>query len=93
MKYRWLYNLLVIGLVTYFVVSAGLSLWRARLEDGLESNAREFKASIKKPAEVPPLDKYNIIVERNLFGTSSEAVSTTPEEVSLEGIPLVKKSR
>jgi general secretion pathway protein C len=93
MKHRWFYNLLVIGLVTYFGVSAGLSLWRARLEVELESSTTEVKAAIKKPAEVPPLDNYNIIAERNLFGSSEEEGSAASEEVSLEGIPLAKQSQ
>ncbi len=93
MKHRWLYNLLVIGLVTYFGVSAALNLWRTRLEVALEPSTTEVKASIKKPTEVPPLESYNAITERNLFGTSEEEVSSTPEEDSLEGIPLAKDSK
>ena len=92
MKYRWLYNLLLIALVTYFGVSAGLSLWGARLEVDLEASTTEVTASIRKPAKLSPLESYNIIAERNLFGGSQEAISTVPEEVSLEGIPVAKKS-
>lgn len=93
MKYRWLYNLLVIGLVTYFGVSAGLNLWKTRLKVDLESSSTTVKAPIKKPAEAPSLDSYNIIAERNLFGSSKEEPSSAPEDVSLEGIPLAKKSQ
>ena len=93
MKYRWLYNLFLIGLVTYFGVSAGLSLWRARLEVDLEAGTTEVKASIKEPAKVSPLEDYNIIAERNLFGGSKEEISVATEEVSLEGIPVAKKSQ
>ncbi len=93
MKYRWLYNLLVIGLVTYFGVSAALNLWKTRLEVDLEPSSTTVKAPINKPAKAPPLDSYNIIAERNLFGSSKEEPSSTSEEVSLEGIPLAKKSQ
>jgi general secretion pathway protein C len=92
MKYRWIYNLLVISLVTYFGVSAALSLWRATPEIDLEPSATAVKAPIKKSAQIPSLDNYNIIAERNLFG-SSEEESSASEEVSLEGIPVAKQNQ
>ena len=93
MKFSWFYNLVVIGLATYFLVSAGISLWRARLEVGLEPGTAEVETSMKETAGVPPLDNYKIIVERNLFGSSKEEASSTSEEVSLEGMPVVNRSQ
>jgi general secretion pathway protein C len=74
-------------------VSAVLSLWKTRLEVDLESSTTAVKASIKRPTKSLPLDNYNIIVERNLFGGTQGEVSSPPEEVSLEGIPLAEKSK
>jgi type II secretion system protein C len=93
MKHRWLYNLVLLGLITYFWVPALFSLRSASSAPGPEINpAPVIEAKKKAPAPFRPLEDYKIIAERNLFGGSEEEDSAPEEEVTPEEIPLALKN-
>jgi type II secretion system protein C len=85
-------SLLVLGLVGYFFTSAVLELLRVGSEPVLEPQSAPAEAISKGEATMRPLEDYNIIYERNLFGASPEQTSAPQEEVSLEDIPTAEKS-
>jgi general secretion pathway protein C len=84
-------NLLLLAIVGYFWVSAAANFLQAGREPGLLPQLVPTKANLKPQAAVRPLEDYNIIVERNLFGGSKEEGSATQEEISLEGLPVALK--
>jgi len=85
-------SLLVLGLVGYFCISAAANFLRAGREPVLAPQPAPTEVTSKAEATVRPLEDYNIIFERNLFGASKEQVSAPQEEVSLEDIPNAEKS-
>jgi len=85
-------SLLVLGLVGYFCISAALELLRAGREPHIEPQPAPAEAISKGDATVRPLEDYNIIFERNLFGGSQGQVSVSQEEVSVEDVPAADKS-
>jgi len=85
-------SLLVLGLVGYFCISAAANFLRAGREPVIATQPPPTEATSEAEATVRPLEDYNIIFERNLFGASKEQVSAPQEEVSLEDIPNAEKS-
>ena len=85
-------SLLVLGLVAYFFISALGSYLRAGREPVFAPHLAPTETTSKAEGTVRPLEDYNIIFERNLFGASKEQVSAPQEEVSLEDIPTAEKS-
>jgi type II secretion system protein C len=85
-------SLLVLGLVGYFCVSAALELLRAGREPLIDPQSAPAEAVSKAETTVLPLEDYNIIYERNLFGGSQGQVSVPQEEVSAEDVPAADES-
>jgi len=85
-------SLLVFGLVSYFCISAAANYLRAGRDPVLAPQPAPAEATSKAEATVRPLEDYNIILERNLFGASKGQASAPQEEVSLEDIPTAEKS-
>jgi type II secretion system protein C len=84
-------NILLLGLVGYFWVSALGNLLEARREPTLPHDLVPMAVETIPQATVRPLEDYSIIYERNLFGASKGQVSVQ-EEVSVEDIPTAEKS-
>jgi len=84
-------NLLVVGVVAYFLVSALANFLHGGREPSLLPQPAPTQANLKPQATVRPLEDYNIIFERNLFGGSKGEASAPQEEVSLEGLPVALK--
>jgi len=84
-------NILLLGLVGYFWVSALGNLLEARREPTLPHDLAPVAVESTTETTVRPLEDYNIIVERNLFGASKEQASAPQEDVSLEGLPVSLK--
>ena len=78
--------------MAYFFISAAANFLRAGREPVLAPQPAPAEATSKAEATVRPLEDYNIIFERNLFGASKENASAPQEEVSLEDIPTAEKS-
>jgi len=94
-RHLWSYtlpSLLVLVLVGYFCISATANFLRAGREPVLAPQPAPAEATSKAEATVRPLEDYNIIFERNLFGASQGQTSVTQEEVSLEDIPTAEKN-
>jgi type II secretion system protein C len=85
-------SLLVLGLLAYFFVSAAANLLKAGRQPVLPSDTPPVAVEPKAQAPARPLEDYNIILERNLFGASQGQVSGLQEEVSLEDVPTADKS-
>jgi len=84
-------NILLLGLVGYFWVSALGNLLEARREPVLPHYSPSVAVESKRQISVRPLEDYNIISERNLFGGSKAKGFVPQEEVSLEGQPVSMK--
>jgi len=80
-------NILLLGLVGYFWVSALGNLLEARREPILQSVLAPPAVESTPQATVRPLEDYKIIVERNLFGAPQGQAAAPQGEVSLEDIP------
>jgi len=94
-RHLWSYtlpSLLVLVLVGYFCISATANFLRAGREPVLAPQPAPAEATSKAEATVRPLEDYNIIFERNLFGASQGQTSVTQEEVSLEDIPTAERN-
>ena len=85
-------SLLVFGLVAYFCISAAANLLKAGREPVLAPQPAPAEATSKAKVSVRPLDDYNIIFERNLFGGSKGQASAQQEEVSVEDVPTADKT-
>jgi len=85
-------SLLVVGLVGYFLVSALSNLLQAGSEPVLAPQTAPAESTSKSEVTVRPLEDYNIILERNLFGASKGQAIAPQEEVSLEDVPTADKS-
>jgi general secretion pathway protein C len=85
-------NLLLLGIVGYFWVSAAANYLQAGREPMLPSDATPLTVESKPDTPVRPLKDYNIIAERNLFGSSAAETTAAEEAVSLEDIPIAGKN-
>ena len=85
-------GLLVLGLVSYFCISAAANLLRAGREPLVPSDSSPVAVEPKTQVPVRPLEDYDIILERNLFGASKGQAVAPQEEVSLEDVPAADKS-
>jgi type II secretion system protein C len=85
-------NLLLLGLVGYFWVSAAVNFLQAGREPVLSPQPAPAEATSKAEATVRPLEDYSIIVERNLFGSSAAKTPAPEETVPLEDIPNAEES-
>ena len=85
-------SLLVLGLVGYFCISAVLELFRAGHEPILEPQSAPAEALSKAETIVRPLEDFDVIYERNLFGGSQGQISVSQEDVSVEDVPSADKS-
>ncbi len=92
MKYRMIYSLIVVGLTIYFCISSLFSLGSARSDFATDIGPSPLLAAKKAPAAVPPLDHYNIIIERNLFGGSQKQGAASQDDISPREIPLAQKN-
>ena len=88
MKYRWVFNFLVVALVSYFLWSSVENVWKSRSAPNAVSEPERIKLTTEPASTVRPLEAYNIIAERNLFGSFKAEDKTPKEEESLEGIPV-----
>lgn len=85
-------GLLVLGLVAYFFVSALGNFLQAEREPVVSHQPAPAGATSEAEATVRPLEDYNIIYDRNLFGASEGLAPVPQEDVSLEDIPTAEKS-
>ena len=85
-------SLLVLVLVGYFCISAAANFLRAGREPVLAPEPAPSEATSKAEATVRPLEDYNIILERNLFGASQGQAIVPQEELSLEDVPAADTS-
>ena len=85
-------NLLVLGLVGYFLVSSAANFLKAGREPGLSVEPAPVQTAQKAEVAVRPLSDYSVIAERNLFGSSAAETPAPEETVSLEDIPAAEKS-
>jgi general secretion pathway protein C len=85
-------SLLVLGLVAYFFITAAANLLRAVREPALAPQPAPPETTSKTGATVRPLEDYNIIFERNLFGVSKGQTSAPQEQVSLEDVPTADET-
>lgn len=85
-------SLLVLVLVGYFLISAAANLLQAGREPVPAPQPAPGEAIPKAKATVRPLEDYNIIYERNLFGASEGHAPAPQEEISLEDIPTAEKN-
>jgi len=85
-------SLLVVCVVGYFLVSALSNLLQAGSEPVLAPQTAPAESTSKSEVSVRPLEDYNIILERNLFGASKGQAIAPQEEVSLEDVPTADKS-
>ena len=85
-------NILLLGLVGYFWVSALGNLLEARREPSLQSVLAPPAVESTPRASVRRLEDYRIVVERNLFGGSQGHATAPQEEISLEDIPAAGES-
>jgi general secretion pathway protein C len=92
MKHRWVFNLLVVALMSYFLWPAIENLWKIKRAPNPVTEPERISRTTEPASTVRPLEEYSIIAERNLFGSSKEEDSTPKEEVSLEGIPVAVTS-
>lgn len=91
MKHRWVYNVVVFGLLTYLLVPNLLNFWRSQLESQPLPEAAPVGSPSESATALRPLDEFSIIAERNLFGVSAEQGATLDEDrTSLEGIPVAE---
>ena len=88
MKYRWVFNFLVVALVGYFLWSSIESVRKSRGAPNPVREPERTRPTTEPASTVGPLEAYNIIAERNLFGSLKEEDKTPKEEESLEGIPV-----
>lgn len=94
-RHLWSYtlpSLLVLVLVGYLCISATANFIRAGREPVLPSDTPPVAVEPKAQAPFRPLEDYNIILERNLFGASQGQAVAPQEEVSLEDVPAADKS-
>ena len=93
LKHRWIYGLLVLGLIIYFLVDAVLTVSDSRLAPVPAIDEGAVKTTTYPTATVRPLKQYAIISERNLFGGRPQGQATPPiKEDELEGIPKAVNS-
>jgi general secretion pathway protein C len=78
--------------VAYFCISAAANFLRAGREPVLTPQSAPTESTSRTEATVRPLEDYNIIIERNLFGGSESEPPALEETVSLEDIPTAEKS-
>jgi general secretion pathway protein C len=88
MKCRFLYFVLVVGVIFYLQVPPLFSARPLGVATHLtpEPNGAVVKAEAEQPAK--PLQDYRAIWERNLFGTAKDTRPVAEKELSLENIPL-----
>jgi general secretion pathway protein C len=84
-------SLLVLALVAYLLVSATANLLQAKREPVLAPRPAPAETASKAEVSIRPLEDYNIISERNLFGGSKGVAPPPQEEVSLAGLPVALK--
>ena len=92
-KHRWIADIFVLSLIVYFGVGAFMAILDSRLAPTSAKEREAIKFSQQVTAEVKPLQDYEIITERNLFGGSSGGLSEIPaEKVDIEGMPVAVQS-
>ena len=85
-------SLLVIGLVAYFLISAAVNLLRAEREPVRAPEPAPAEATTKGETTVRPLEDYDIISERNLFGAVKGRASSPQEKIPVENFPTADAS-
>jgi general secretion pathway protein C len=86
-------NLILLGIIGYFWSSATGNFLQARHDQPILSTKSEVvQTTPKSEVSVRPLEDYNIIAERNLFGGSAGETPAPEEMVSLEDIPAAEKT-
>jgi general secretion pathway protein C len=85
------FNILLLGLIGYFWVSAIGNLLNAGRQPLPVASPPAADVSPKPKATVRPLEDYKIIIERNLFGVTRDQASDPQEDVSIEGLPVSLK--
>ena len=85
-------SLLVIGLVAYFLISAAVNLLRAEREPLQAPEPAQAQTTTKAETTVRPLEDYDIISERNLFGAVKGRASSPQEKIPVENFPTADAS-
>jgi general secretion pathway protein C len=92
-KHRWIADILVLSLIVYFGVSAFITVLNSRLAPTPAMQEEAVKLSEKPAADAKPLEDYEIITERNLFGGTSQGLAEAPaEEIVLDDMPVAINS-
>src|SRR5512139_2744973 len=93
MKHRWLCDILVLTAVVYFVVNGVISVVETRLGPDAAGQPPSVRVARIRPTTFPPLEKYAVVSERNLFGGSgTEQTPASSDSLDLEQIPLAGKN-
>ena len=92
-KHRWIADIFVLSLIVYFGVGAFMAIMDSRLAPTSVKEREAIKLSEKVAAKVKPLQDYEIITERNLFGGSSQGLSEVQaEKIDIDEMPVAVKS-
>ncbi len=98
MKNLWILNLLFLSCVLYIFIHNGLITWlnyKLEPEISIQRKSNQVSQSARKNTS-PPLQDYQIIVKRNIFGGPARPPKNAPkepepEEYNVEQIPLAKR--
>ena len=85
-------SLLVLGLVVYFLISAGVDFIQSGREPVVTQQSVPAESISRTEGYARPLEDYNIIVERNLFGVLKGQASSSQEKISFEDVPTADES-
>jgi type II secretion system protein C len=85
-------SLFLLAIAVYLWVSAATNYLQVRHEPTLTSESSPSAVELRKQIPARPLEEYNIIAERDLFGGSKEKASVSQEEVVIGDIPNSEKS-
>jgi general secretion pathway protein C len=91
MKHRRLCDILVLTAVVYFVVNGISSVIQSKVGPNPADEPSPVKVASIRPTVFPPLEKYVVVSERNLFGGSGTEQAPA-DTLDLNKIPLAGKS-
>jgi general secretion pathway protein C len=99
-KHAWVFNLIFLSLVLYIIVSSGVAAFiEHRLEPAVSVREREVVQTVRdRDFEVIPLNVYDVVIERNIFGGPARPPLVEPQkpvekEFNPDEIPLAQRLR
>ncbi len=99
-KHAWVFNLIILSSALYIIVNSGIvAFFEHRLEPEISFKEQEIsKAGQDRDFEVIPLNVYDVVVERNIFGGSARPPLIEPQkpvekEFNPDEIPLAQRLR